>query len=71
MAIIRASELRDMGTEELQEKLQELRMELFKERSKAAAIGTPENPGRVREIRRTIARILTIMNERAANEAKG
>ncbi|WP_457554842.1 50S ribosomal protein L29 [Candidatus Pyrohabitans sp.] len=64
MAILRAGEIRDMGREELQEKLSELRMELLTERSKAAAVGVPENPGRMRELRRTIARILTVMKEK-------
>jgi large subunit ribosomal protein L29 len=64
MAILRASEIRDMGMEDLKEKLEELRMELLRERSKATAVGVPENPGRVRELRRTIARILTIMKEK-------
>ena len=66
MAILRASEVRDMSLEELKEKLEELRMELLRERSKAAAVGTPENPGRVRELRRTIARIMTIINEKSS-----
>ncbi|WP_456474537.1 50S ribosomal protein L29 [Candidatus Pyrohabitans sp.] len=64
MAILRASEVREMGVEEMKEKLEELRKELLKERSKAASVGVPENPGRVRELRRTIARILTIMKEK-------
>ncbi len=64
MAILRASEVRDMSMEELREKLEELRMELLRERSKAAAVGVPDNPGRVRELRRTIARIMTIMKEK-------
>ena len=66
MAILRASEVRDMGIEELREKLEELRAELLRERSKAAAVGVPENPGRVKELRRTIARILTAMREKSS-----
>jgi large subunit ribosomal protein L29 len=66
MAILRASEVRDMSMEELREKLAELRAELLRERSKTAAVGVPENPGRVRELRRTIARILTVMREKSS-----
>ncbi len=66
MAILRTSEIRDMSMEELKDKLEELRMELLRERSKATAVGVPENPGRVRELRRTIARIMTIINEKSS-----
>ncbi|KXA90101.1 50S ribosomal protein L29 [candidate division MSBL1 archaeon SCGC-AAA259I09] len=63
MAILRSNEIRDMSIEEMEAELAELRSELARERSVAAAGGSLENPGRVREIRRTIARILTIMKE--------
>ena len=53
-----------MSKEELEERLRELRVELGKLRTMVAAGGTMENPSRVREIRRTIARILTIQRER-------
>ena len=64
MAIIRKSELREMSIEELKEKLVELKRELLKERAHKAVSGAPSNPGRMREIKRTIARILTTMNEK-------
>ncbi|ENN96415.1 50S ribosomal protein L29P [Methanocaldococcus villosus KIN24-T80] len=64
MAILRASELREMSIDDLKKKLIELKKELLKERAHKAAAGAPSNPGRMREIRRTIARILTIMNEK-------
>ncbi|WP_423792864.1 50S ribosomal protein L29 [Methanocaldococcus indicus] len=64
MAILRASEIRGMTEEEMKKKLVELKRELLKERAHKAAAGAPTNPGRMREIRRTIARILTIMNEK-------
>lgn len=63
MAILRPSEIRDMSIEEMKAKLRELRAELARERAIAAAGGSLENPGRIRELRRTIARILTIMKE--------
>jgi len=64
MAILRASEIREMSEKEIDEKVAELRNELLKERAKASAVGVPENPGRIRAIKRTVARILTIKNER-------
>lgn len=64
MAIYKTKALRDMSSEELEKKLAELRMELMKERAKIKVGGVPDNPGRIREIRRTIARILTIKKEK-------
>ncbi|NPA63065.1 MAG: 50S ribosomal protein L29 [Methanococci archaeon] len=69
MAILRADELRGMSIEELREKMADLKRELLKERASKAVAGAPSNPGRVREIKRTIARILTIMNEKKRNPA--
>ncbi len=63
MAILRAEEIREMSREQMEEKLSELQRELFAEMAKKASGGSLENPGRVREIRRTIARIKTIMRE--------
>ncbi|ADG13299.1 50S ribosomal protein L29 [Methanocaldococcus infernus] len=67
MAIIRKSELRNMSDEDLKKKLVDLKRELLKERAHKMTAGVPLNPGRMREIRRTIARILTILNERKKN----
>jgi len=63
MAILRSDEIRDMSLDEMRSKLREFRSELTRERSVAAAGGSLENPARIRELRRTIARILTIMRE--------
>jgi large subunit ribosomal protein L29 len=56
-------EIRDMDVEERQERLQELRTELIKINTMIRAGGSVENPGRVKALRKTIARILTVMNE--------
>ncbi|MBS1263132.1 MAG: 50S ribosomal protein L29 [Methanonatronarchaeales archaeon] len=63
MAIIRISEIREMTPNERAESLQDLSNELLRERASAAAGGMPENPGRIRELRRTIARIETVERE--------
>lgn len=64
MAILRSNEIWEMEIEEIQEKLIELKVELNKTVSKGAAAGVIDNPGQVRELKRTIARVLTIMNEK-------
>ena len=63
MAILRLDEIREMTSEEREEQLVKLKNELIRERAIASAGGAPENPGRIREIRRTIARIKTIQRE--------
>ncbi len=62
MAILRNKELNEMGKEALNTKFYDLKKELAKIRSQISLGTVPENPGRVKEIRRTIARILTYMN---------
>ena len=64
MAILRSKEIWDMEVDEIQDKLIELRTELSKNVSKSAAAGVNENPGKIRELKRTIARVLTILNEK-------
>lgn len=64
MAILRSEEIRDLSIEEMDEKLAELRVELLRQKSMIASGGAPENPGRIKEIRRTIARILTIKTQK-------
>ncbi|MCX8204070.1 MAG: 50S ribosomal protein L29 [Candidatus Nezhaarchaeota archaeon] len=68
MAILRVKELRKMSPEERSKKLNELYAELRKLKAKAAAGGALESPGRLREIKRTIARILTIQREEELKE---
>jgi large subunit ribosomal protein L29 len=63
MAILRSSEVRNMSPEERADELETLKSELVRERALTSAGGAPENPGRIGEIRRTIARIKTIQHE--------
>ncbi len=63
MPILRMDEIRDLDTGERQERLQELRTELIKIKTMIRAGGSVENPGRVKAIKKTIARILTVINE--------
>jgi len=57
-----------MLPEEQKKKVSELRAELTTIRTQVKSGGTVENPARVRELRRTIARILTLQN--AATQSK-
>ncbi len=64
MAIFRAQEVKQLSDVELLEQKQKLSLELIQERGKVSAGGATENPGRIREVRRTIARIRTEQNAR-------
>lgn len=64
MAIIKKKDLRAMGEGELRDKKQELETELSRERGAIASGTKAENPGKIKEMKRTIARINTILNER-------
>ncbi len=63
MPILRVKEIRGMSSENRQKRLRELQTELIRLKTMIKAGGSIENPGRVRELRRTIARILTIERE--------
>ncbi len=60
---MKINEVRDLSTAELEEKLQEYKQELFNLRFQKA-VNQLENPKRITEVKKTIARILTIMHER-------
>jgi large subunit ribosomal protein L29 len=63
VAILRASEIRAMSLDERADEIEALRSELVRERALTSAGGAPDNPGRIGEIKRTIARIKTIQHE--------
>ena len=60
---MKISEIRELTTEELLNKIEELKEELFNLRF-ASATGNSEKPSRIKEIRKTIARIKMIIHER-------
>ena len=70
MPILRKRELKQLTAEEREKKLSELRTELVKLRTSVKSGGNVDNVSRVREIRRTIARILTAENQTASMEPK-
>lgn len=64
MSIIRLKELKEMDTVKLNEKIVELKKELMKSKTQISSKQNPDKPGKIREIKRTIARIKTIINSR-------
>ncbi len=64
MAILRMKELRKMDEKELEKQTKELNLELSKEKANVHIGASVTSPGRLKEIRRTIARIKTIKSEK-------
>ena len=60
---LKAKEIRGFTPEERREKLQELKRELMHEKGIAAMGGSPPSPGKIRQIRTSVPRMLTIMRE--------
>jgi large subunit ribosomal protein L29 len=63
MTLIRPREIREMDPEARVAKLKELRADLMHERGVAAMGGAPPSPGKIRALRKSINRLITIMKE--------
>ncbi len=63
MPIMRLKEIRDLPQGDRTKKVGELKTELLRLQTMIRAGGTIENPARVKQLRRTIARLLTVENE--------
>lgn len=66
---MKAAEFRDMTLDQLDDQLVKLKKEQFNLRFQGAS-GQLENTARVREVRRNIARVLTIARQKRAGGAK-
>ena len=60
---MRIKDLRKLKPEDLEKKLNELKLELLKERGNIEMGGNIKNPGKIKIIRRDIARVLTLKKE--------
>ncbi len=67
---MKAKELRELGAEELAQKIRETRDEVSKMRMRKGSGVVVENYGKIRGMRRDVARMLTIQSERARKEGK-
>lgn len=65
---MKAPTLRERSSDELTKTLSDLEEQLFKLRFQKST-GQIENPVKIREVRKDIARVLTIINERRAQES--
>jgi large subunit ribosomal protein L29 len=60
---MKANDIRERSDDELRKTLGDLEEQLFKLRFQKST-GQIENPIKIREVRKDIARVLTVMNER-------
>ena len=56
-------EVSGLSDEDRAKKLREIQLELMKEQAQIASGAAAQNPGRIRELKRTIARIKTLENQ--------
>jgi large subunit ribosomal protein L29 len=63
MTILHPEEIRDMTPAERDAELEQMETELLNAQSVKAAGGMPENPSRIKELQKTVARIRTIQRE--------
>ena len=69
MAHVKATAMRDMSPEDIRQRVTELREELFSLRFRNA-MRQLDNPLKIRESRRELARLLTVLGEKQAVSAK-
>ncbi len=68
MPVLRKREIKQMLPEERRKKITELRADLTTIRTSVKSGGTVENPARIRELRRTVARLLTAESQPTIEE---
>lgn len=68
--MVAAQDLRELGADELQTRLGDMREQLFKLRFQQST-GQTENASRLSMLRRDIARVLTVLRERELGRVAG
>jgi len=63
VTLVKNNEIRELTNEEITKKIEEYKEELFNLRFNQAT-GNLENPARIRELRKLVARMKTILRER-------
>ena len=66
---MKINKIKEMSSPELEKELEELKSELFKLRFSLATSGL-DNPMKIKEVKRDIAKINTVLTERKIAESK-
>ncbi len=70
MAIIKKKEIKQLSEDKIVERLQALRKELVKINAQKSTGTIPENPGKIKEIKRTIAHLLFLLEDKKSKKPK-
>ena len=70
MAIMKIKDIRKLDADAKQKRIGELKLEFAKEKANIAIGANVTSPGRFKELRKTIARIITIQNEQKGGISK-
>ena len=68
MAILKIKDARKMSEKELESKALDFKKDMMKLRAQVASGSPPENPGRLRAIRRALAKINTLQRNEVKNK---
>ncbi len=67
---MKIKEIRSMSEEDLKAKLEELKKELVKANAQISTGTIPKSPGQVKQVKKSIAKILTILKEKSKEVKK-
>lgn len=70
MTIFKKNEIKQFGTEEIERRFKDLNKELVILYAKKSTGGALENPGRIKLVKKTIARLLTLKTEKNKGNKK-
>lgn len=65
---MKIKEIRAMSKADLENKLKDLKKDLIKENAQVNTGTTPKNPGQIKQIKKTIAKIITILKQKETQE---
>ena len=68
---MKAKDVVSMNPADIEQKVVEMKMELAKERASVVSGTRSENPGKIRKLRRDIARLLTVKRQKEGKESAG
>jgi len=61
---MKIKEIRELSKEDLNSKLEELKKDLIKQNAQISTGTTPKSPGQIRQIKKTIARIIMVLKDK-------
>jgi len=70
MTALKYKELKNLNSDDLKNKLSELKKELMKDNAQIARGTTPKSAGKIRTAKKDIARICTVLREKELQEPK-